>query len=85
MAALPGHNGNAPIETYTSYCMSVAVHPQNPDIVFLGGMHLYRSTDGFATNSNDAWVGGWQYSNHHADQHYTVFHPTNPSIAAMLS
>jgi hypothetical protein len=81
MANLPGHSGNAPLQTYTSYCMDVAVHPQNPEVVFIGGVHLYRSTDGFATNSNDAWAGGWQYPNHHADQHYMVFHPTNPAIA----
>ncbi len=81
MAALPGPDGNAPIETYSSYCMAVTVHPANPDIVYLGGMHLYRSTDGFATNSYDSWIGGWQYDNHHADQHFMVFHPTTVNIA----
>ncbi|MEN8008400.1 MAG: FlgD immunoglobulin-like domain containing protein [Candidatus Krumholzibacteriota bacterium] len=75
MAALPGPSGNGPLETYGSYCMTVTVHPSNPDIVYLGGIHLYRSTDGFATNANDTWIGGWQYFNHHADQHYMIFVP----------
>ncbi len=81
MAGLPGPNGNEPLQTYSSYCMVVTVHPADPEIVFLGGVHLYRSTDGFATNSNDAWVGGWQYANHHADQHWMLFHPTDISVA----
>lgn len=81
MAALPGPNGNEPLQTYSSYCMAVTVHPSNPDIVFLGGIHLYRSTDGFATNANDAWIGGWQYSSHHADQHRMLFQPGSMSIA----
>ncbi len=42
---------------------------------------LLRSTDRFATNSNDARVGGLLYDNHHGDQHYMVFHPTNAAIA----
>ncbi|MCK9996843.1 MAG: flagellar basal body rod modification protein, partial [Candidatus Krumholzibacteria bacterium] len=81
MAALPGPGGGGPIETYSSYCMTVTVHPTNSDIVYLGGIHLYRSTDGFATNSNDAWIGGWQYLNHHADQHFMVFQPGSTDIA----
>jgi len=81
MAALPGPGGDGPLETYNSYCLAVTVHPSNPDIVYLGGVHLYRSTDGFATNANDAWIGGWQYSNHHADQHGMLFQPGSTTIA----
>ncbi len=81
MAALPGHAGNDKLQTYGSYCMTVTVHPSNSDIVYLGGIHLYRSTDGFATNANDAWMGGWQYTNHHADQHFMLFQPGSLVVA----
>ena len=81
MANLPGPSGNGSLQTYNSYCMAVTVHPQDPDMVFLGGIHIYRSTDGFATNSNDEWIGGWQYSNHHADQHVLLFQPGSPVVA----
>jgi hypothetical protein len=81
MAALPGPSGNAPLETYSSYCMAVTVHPTNPEIVYLGGVHLYRSTDGFATNNHDTWIGGWQYTNHHADQHAMLFRPGSVTVA----
>ena len=81
MASLPGPGGSVALQTYNSYCMAVTVHPTNPDIVFLGGIHIYRSTDGFATNANDAWIGGWQYSDHHADQHELLFQPGSTVIA----
>jgi hypothetical protein len=81
MASLPGPSGNGALQTYNSYCMAVTVHPLDPDTVFLGGIHLYRSTDGFATNNNDAWIGGWQYSDHHADQHGLLFQPGSAVIA----
>ena len=81
MQTLPGPDGDVRLQTYTSYCMNVAVHPDDPETIFVGGVSLYRSTDGFATNNNDARVGGLYYTNHHGDQHYMVFHPTNSAIA----
>ena len=81
MLNIPGPGGNEVMECYGSYCQVVTVHPTNPDIVFLGGIHLVRSTDGFATNNADAWIGGWQYSNHHADQHWLVFRPGSSVVA----
>jgi hypothetical protein len=82
MANLPGPGGGSvSLQTYSSYCMSVTVHPTDPDIVYLGGIHIYRSTDGFATGGNIDWVGGWQYTNHHADQHEFLFQPGSPVIA----
>ena len=81
MAGLPGPSGNEPMECYSSYCQTVTVNPTNPDHVYIGGIHLIRSTDGFATNAQDAWIGGWQYSNHHADQHWLVFRPGSSVVA----
>lgn len=48
------------------YCMVISPKPDNEDVVFLGGTNLYRSTDGFRTRENTAWVGGYrnyQYDN----------------------
>ncbi|MFC1477663.1 T9SS type A sorting domain-containing protein [candidate division KSB1 bacterium] len=66
-----------------SYNMVVSVFPQNPDIVFIGGVNLYRSTDGFLSSSNTAWIGGWLYEeeyNQHADQHVLAFLPSDPNV-----
>lgn len=74
----------------SSYDMYFAVHPTDPNIVFLGGTNIYRSLDGFATDAY-TWIGGYQcdtsrysnyvYPNHHPDQHKLIFLPSNPNIA----
>lgn len=73
-----------------SYDLVIAVKPDNPNIVFIGGTNLYRSTDGFATKNNTTWIGGYApetplarfpaYDNHHSDQHAISFLPSNPTI-----
>ncbi|MBI5472985.1 MAG: T9SS type A sorting domain-containing protein [Ignavibacteriae bacterium] len=67
-----------------SYDLVISVKPDNEDVVFIGGTNLYRSTDGFATNSNTTWIGGYatandisQYLNHHADCHSLAFSPNS--------
>lgn len=74
---------NSDFEAYdsqSSYNMTIKVHPNDPEIVFIGGTNLYRSSDGFATSFNTAQIGGYDledindpYPNHHPDQHETVF------------
>ncbi len=64
-----------------SYNLVVEVHPQDPNVVFIGGTNLYRSTDGFETRDNTTWIGGYNpdpegsniYPNHHPDQHAIKF------------
>ncbi len=63
-----------------SYNMMISVHPSNEDIVYLGGTNLYRSTDGFSSTNNIAWIGGYNninditdYPGHHPDQHELLF------------
>lgn len=75
-------------DTQGGYNMLVKVHPSNPDVVFLGGINLFRSTDGFRTPNADIWIGGYggpedlsAYTNHHPDQHGLVFYPGNPNRA----
>lgn len=72
-----------------AYNMIIKVHPTNPDLVFLGGTNLYRSTTGFTTPTGaESWIGGYNvtndistYPNHHPDQHNLVFLPSNPDKA----
>ncbi len=73
-----------------SYDMFIAVHPSDPNLVFLGGTDIYRSSNGFSTAAYD-WVGGYQcdtsrlsnyvYPGHHPDQHKLLFLPSNPGKA----
>lgn len=80
----------AKFNSQSSYDLYVAVHPQNPDVVYLGGTNIYRSDNGFST-PDYSWIGGYQcdtgnlynyiYPNHHPDQHKLIFSPSNPNIA----
>ncbi len=73
-----------------SYDLVIAVKPDDPNVVFIGGTNLYRSTDGFATKNNTTWIGGYApenakqrfpaYENHHSDQHAIVFLPGSPAV-----
>lgn len=90
MPDFPGGNrsGSDPLTVQGGYDMVVAVHPANPNYVYVGGTNLYRSFDGFTTSSNTSWINGYQsnftyaqYPNGHADIHNLVFHPSNPNIA----
>lgn len=78
--------------TQSSYNMMLTVSPHNPDMIIIGATNLYRSTDGFRTNTNTTQIGGYwvnsslpsgswgSYENHHPDQHLAVFHPTDSTI-----
>jgi hypothetical protein len=71
-------------EAQGGYNMVVAVHPTQPNIVFVGGVNLFRSTDGFATAANTSFVGGLASSTYddpdnisHVDYHFIAFDPSN--------
>jgi photosystem II stability/assembly factor-like uncharacterized protein len=55
----------------------IGVHPQNPDIVFVGGVQLYRSTDGGKTWINV--VRSSDGSTIHVDQHAIAFFAQDPN------
>ncbi len=73
------------------YNLLVKVHPTQPNTVFVCGTNIYRSTNGFTTNTQTKQIGGYAigtqlatfqvYPNHHPDQHDFWFLPSNPSIA----
>lgn len=81
-------SGSDPLSIQGGYDMEVAVKPDDPNVVFIGGTNLYRSTDGFFTTTNTAWIGGYvttfsyaQYPNSHSDMHRLVFSPANANQA----
>ncbi|MGC6470452.1 MAG: T9SS type A sorting domain-containing protein [Flavobacteriales bacterium] len=73
------------------YDLLIKVKPDDPNVVFIGGTNLWRSTDGFTSDSNTVQIGGyaegsdhgydnWEiYSKHHPDQHELLFLPSNPN------
>ncbi len=69
--------------TLGGYCMVLAVHPQNPDVVYMGGTDLFRTTDGFASAFTVAKIGGypatWAPDLLHPDLHAIAFYPGTPS------
>ena len=86
-ANLPNFGGSVGnFDSQGGYDLYVRVHPTNENLVFIGGTNLYRSTNGFSTNTNTAWIAGYNtlnnvtlYPNHHPDQHSLVFYPSNPN------
>jgi hypothetical protein len=69
--------------------MILKIKPDNPNMIFVGGTNLYRSTDGFTSAANTSVIGGYTasltsynfYPNSHADIHNLVFDPNNPNRA----
>lgn len=53
------------------YNMAVEIHPINPDIIFIGTLILYKSTN----RGNDFFVGRYSF---HLDVHDIEFNPKNP-------
>lgn len=82
---VPDFEGDlADYDSQDGYNMMIAVHPEDENIVFLGGTNLYRTTDGFKSMDNNSWIGGYNpdgtsnlYEGHHPDQHAIVFHPSD--------
>ena len=71
------------------HALTISVHPDNPEIVFVGGLELYRSLDG-----GNTWIdlsdwslmyygGGDRYV--HADIHQIIFDPNNSNNIAVSS
>lgn len=80
-------DGNDPFAVQGGYDLVIAVKPDNPAVVFIGGTNAYRSTDGFTTPNSTTRIGGYTstagyslYPNHHADVHAFAFMPSNPNM-----
>ena len=55
------------IQNYIQYCLGAAVHPLDPDVVYLAGVNLYRTDDAFASATVRTLGNG------HADNHAFAF------------
>jgi len=76
-------------KTYVDgYNMVVAGHPTQNNTIFVGGIYLYRSTDGFTTRNNNLLMGGSDFNDpsttyndpegvSHVDYHSIKFDPSN--------
>ena len=60
------------------YNNEIVVHPTEPNIVYVGGINLFKSSDGGSTWNRLSDGYGSPYV--HVDQHAIAFYPTNPSI-----
>ncbi|HEV8082873.1 MAG TPA: T9SS type A sorting domain-containing protein [Chitinophagaceae bacterium] len=95
MPDFPGQSdGVDPIALQGGYDMAIAVKPDDPNVVFVGGTNLYRSTDGFTSSTKTEWIGGYRknnpptaetYPNSHADFHGLFFDPINANIAFAIN
>lgn len=67
--------------TQAWYDLSLAVDPNNPQVVVVGGVDLFKSANGGASWTQlSHWYGGFGYQEVHADQHYVCFEPGNSNV-----
>jgi len=88
-------NGSGYMEMQGGYNMVLAVKPDDPNFVIVGGTDLFRSTDGFATKPSGGydgssssqkdkyWIGGYNKANTGNDGYsfYPNHHPDQHAIA----
>lgn len=72
-------DGFTDFTTQQYYDQLVTVHPNNSDVVYIGGTNLHRSLDGFSTTAQKRIVAGYFVENHHPDQHKVVFFDSDPN------
>lgn len=63
------------------YDLCMAVDPINPDIIYAGGVNIWKSTDGGTSwQISGHWYGGCSVPAVHADQHVFEVNPLNNRI-----
>lgn len=68
--------------TQAWYDLSIAVDPNNKDVLMVGGIDLFKSTDGANTWTQIShWYGGFGYPYVHADQHFIHYKAGSSSVA----
>lgn len=82
------------LSTQSSFDVHIAVHPADSNVIYIAGTSIWRNSDGFTNDSTNTWIGGYQcnplsyndldydyqYPNHHPDQHYLTFLPSDPNV-----
>lgn len=79
------YESDKPFDSQGGYDLVVSVKPNDENFVVLGGVDLWRSTDGFATTNDNRRIGGTgfvtlDYPNHFPDHHVIRFLPSNPNV-----
>jgi hypothetical protein len=63
------------------YDLTCAVDPNNENIVYAGGIDLFKTSNGGTTWSQlSHWYGGFGFQYVHADQHNIIFQPSSSSV-----
>ncbi len=71
-------DGNTFAKNQAWYDLIATVHPTNSDIVYIGGVDLFRTTNGGTGWSQiSRWFEGTSLPYVHADQHAILFRPNN--------
>jgi hypothetical protein len=86
LRALQNGSTTKHMETQEGYNMLLAVHPTNQNLVLAGGVNLFKSTDGFSTQTA-TFIGGLEspstyddpQSISHVDYHSFAFQPNSPN------
>jgi len=66
--------------TQAWYDLAIAVDPNNSSTLFIGGVDIFKSTNGGSTWTQlTSWWGGCSRPYIHADQHVIMFEPGNSS------
>ncbi len=63
------------------YDLSIAVDPNNSSVCTVGGIDLFKTSNGGASWVQIShWYGGFGFQDVHADQHYAFFAPGNSNV-----
>ena len=65
------------------YDLAIVADPNNPEIIYVGGVNVWKSTNGGQTwNINSHWYGGCGVPAVHADCHFLGYSPVNGKLYA---
>jgi len=76
-------NGSDSLEGQGNYDLCIAVNPTNENIIYVGGINIWKSEDGgYSFNRITSWVDSQTQPFLHADQHDLNFKPGTTSLFA---
>lgn len=65
------------------YDLALAADPTNPEVIFAGGVNVWKSNNGGMTWAiNSHWYGGCNVAEVHADCHFLGYSPVNGNLYA---
>jgi PKD repeat protein len=68
--------------TQAWYDLSICVNPLNANVVYVGGIDLFKTSNGGSSwQQVSHWYGGFSFQEVHADQHIAMYDITDTSIA----